>query len=62
MKKISLFAMLLMSSFAFSYGYRNTYWGEDELSLIPIPDDSMRPGQWINKYIAICKKWTKTSY
>lgn len=32
---------------------------EDELSLIPIPDDSKRPGEWINKYIAICKKWTK---
>lgn len=34
MKKILFLLMLLMSCFAYSYGYRNTYWGEDELSLI----------------------------
>ena len=32
---------------------------EDDLALQPIPNTTKRPGEWINKYIAICKKWTK---
>ena len=32
---------------------------DDELALEPIPDESKRPGEWINRYISRCKKWTK---
>ena len=32
---------------------------EDELALEPIPDETKRPGEWINRYISRCKKWTK---
>ncbi len=32
---------------------------DDELALVPIPDDSKRPGEWINQYIKNCMKWTK---
>jgi beta-lactamase superfamily II metal-dependent hydrolase len=32
---------------------------DDELALVPIPDQSKRPGEWINRYIAACKRWTK---
>ena len=31
----------------------------DELSLVQIPDDSKRPGEYINRYISKCMKWTK---
>ena len=32
---------------------------EDELALVPIPDQTRRPGEWINRYIKRCMKWTK---
>ena len=32
---------------------------DDELALVPIPDGSRRPGEWINRYISRCMKWTK---
>ena len=32
---------------------------DDELALVPIPDQARRPGEWINRYIKRCMKWTK---
>ena len=32
---------------------------DDELALVPIPDQTRRPGEWINRYIKRCMKWTK---
>ena len=32
---------------------------DDELALVPIPDQVRRPGEWINRYIKRCMKWTK---
>ena len=32
---------------------------KDELALVPVPDESKRPGEWINRYISKCMKWTK---
>ena len=31
---------------------------EDPMWIKPLPDDSRRPGEWINRYIARCMKWT----
>lgn len=32
---------------------------EDPMWIKPMPDDSRRPGEWINRYVARCMKWTK---
>ena len=32
---------------------------DDELALVPIPDQARRPGEGINRYIKRCMKWTK---
>lgn len=32
---------------------------DDDLALTPIPDQTKRPGEWINRYISRCMKWTK---
>ena len=32
---------------------------DDELALVHIPDQTRRPGEWINRYIKRCMKWTK---
>lgn len=32
---------------------------EDPMWIKPLPNDSRRPGEWINRYVARCMKWTK---
>lgn len=32
---------------------------EDPMWIKPLPNDFRRPGEWINRYVARCMKWTK---